>query len=856
VIQSGKRDAFFGARERVGGAMSSSIDLMAPGRARSRFKGPLVVWGNVLVLGWLAVAVALLATHERLGLPGWVAVHAFLLGCVTNAIVVWSEHFVVALCRAPAPPEQRMRLGLTGLNLAVVLVLVGVVVDAHWLSGTGATVVTVIAVMHTVHLVRIRRAALPGRFDYLIGYYAAASVALAVGAVLGGALTAGGLDWYAQLWGAHVHVTLLGWLGLSVLGTIVTLGPTALHTRIPDGASQRARRSLWLLVTGLAATAAGSLIGNVWVTVAGLLAYAGGAGTTLVPFGTALLRLVPWRSAPWQLAIALCWLLGALSTEAGVLLAERSLDGVSAAVDRVLPMLVIGFGAQVLAGSLTQLLPVVLGRGPAEHKRISGVLETAWLPRVITVNAAVVLILTGLPVWGWTLAAVGFGVFVVLALSVALPVAAHGALPATLSGTTPGLAVGLVAVLAAVGFAVSGADERAGNGTVRTVDIELRDMRITPSTVEVEEGTRVRLRVTNTDAAPHDLRLANGTRTDRLATGDTEILDAGVIISEVSGWCTVAGHRMAGMTMTINTTTTAHDPSPGGHGSQSTAEDAPTAGWEPWNAVLPPASAATVHRVELRVTEHEVEVAPGVRQRRWTFGGTAPGPVLRGKVGDRFEITLVNDGTLGHSIDFHAGALAPDKPMRTIEPGERLVYHFTAQRAGAWLYHCSTAPMSLHIANGMYGAVIIDPPDLPPANREYVLVGGQYFAGEPGSDDQTTKIAEGRPDGWQFNGMTAQYDHAHLTAKVGERIRFWVVNAGPGDQLSFHVVGGQFDTVYKEGAWTLPPGTAGGAQALDLAPAQGGFTEMVFGEPGRYPFVDHDMRHAEHGAHGLIEVTS
>ncbi|MEV1117100.1 copper oxidase, partial [Actinosynnema sp. NPDC049800] len=97
-------------------------------------------------------------------------------------------------------------------------------------------------------------------------------------------------------------------------------------------------------------------------------------------------------------------------------------------------------------------------------------------------------------------------------------------------------------------------------------------------------------------------------------------------------------------------------------------------------------------------------------------------------------------------------------------------------------------------------------------------------------------------------------DHAPLTAGVGERVRFWVVNAGPGDLLSFHVVGGQFDAAYKEGAWTLRPGTSGGAQALDLAPAQGGFAELTFPERGRYPFVDHDMRHAEHGAHGFVEV--
>jgi nitrite reductase (NO-forming) len=211
---------------------------------------------------------------------------------------------------------------------------------------------------------------------------------------------------------------------------------------------------------------------------------------------------------------------------------------------------------------------------------------------------------------------------------------------------------------------------------------------------------------------------------------------------------------------------------------------------------------------------------------------------------------------MGHGIDFHAGALAPDGPMRTIAPGERLLYRFTAHRAGAWLYHCSTMPMSQHIANGMYGAVIIDPPGLPAVDQEYLLVSSQLYLGEPGSDAQVTKIRAGRPDGWTFNGTAAQYDHAPLTVHTGQRVRIWLVNAGPGDTTAFHVVGAQFDTVYREGTWLLRPNdTTGGAQVLDLAPAQGGFVELSFPEPGHYPFVDHDMRHAENGAHGHFTVT-
>ena len=117
--------------------------------------------------------------------------------------------------------------------------------------------------------------------------------------------------------------------------------------------------------------------------------------------------------------------------------------------------------------------------------------------------------------------------------------------------------------------------------------------------------------------------------------------------------------------------------------------------------VLPPLTDERVHKVTFTVTEVPLEVAPGVWQTRWTFNGGSVGPTLHGRVGDVFEITLVNDGTMGHSIDFHAGELAPDQPMRTIPPGESLVYRFTAERSGIWMYHCSTHPMTAIVA-GMH----------------------------------------------------------------------------------------------------------------------------------------------------------
>jgi nitrite reductase (NO-forming) len=408
------------------------------------------------------------------------------------------------------------------------------------------------------------------------------------------------------------------------------------------------------------------------------------------------------------------------------------------------------------------------------------------------------------------------------------------------------------------------------------VEVRALDMRFEPASVEVRAGDELVLVVTNADDTTHDLVLDSGQASGRLAPGATERVEVGVVGQDVAGWCSIAGHRQMGMSFDIVVIGAAaqHDGSadPGDHAAMGSTEDdgasaagvlelggAPASGFVARDAVLTPAADENVHRVRLQVTEVEREVAPGARQTLWTFGGTAPGPVLHGSVGDVFEITLVNDGSIGHSIDFHAGALAPDEPMRTIDPGEQLTYRFTATRSGIWMYHCSTMPMSLHIANGMFGAVIIDPPDLPPVDREYVLVQSELYLGPQGGIADSAKILAGAPDAVVFNGYANQYDHAPITARVGQRVRIWVLDAGPDRPSSFHVVGAQFDRVFLEGAYTLggpeAPSATGGAQTLGLLPAQGGFVELVPPEAGRYPFVSHLMVDAERGAHGYLEVT-
>ncbi|GIH69949.1 multicopper oxidase domain-containing protein [Sphaerimonospora thailandensis] len=847
-----------------------------PTRRRSRAS-----WharANGVVLAWLALAGVAALAHGRLPAPEWLLIHVFLLGAVTNAIVTWTEHFAIALLRHSEPAQWVRPVRLAALNTGVVSVLYGATHGPIQVGIAGAAIVVGVIGWHVGILAVWSRRALGGRFAHVVAWYICAGAALITGGTLGGLMLAGWPPRVStmRLEAAHIHVNLLGWIGLAVLGTLFTLWPTVLRTQMADGSGAIARRSLRLAVPGLAVTVGGFLGGARWVAVAGLLLYAAAAALALVPFLRTARRRRPHTPAAWMLAAGTAWFVVAVLTDLSVV-ATRAADQVAHGIEPLVPFILVGFVGQTLLGALTFLLPVVLGGGPAALKRNAALLERGWIIRLALVNVAVPLI--ALPVPGrvsqfaWAAVLAALGAFVLLAT-----VTVARARGPRVSPTAGGVTVGVLATAVAVAVALSGgtgvtaqnsAQRTAQLGAgVQTVEVTLVGMRFSPGKIEAAPGTRLVLRVTNRDAQQHDLRLATGQQTPMLGPGQTATLELPPLTGPIDGWCTVPGHRAAGMTMRIEVKGAAGSgPATGSNpmdhmdqmdhaaaGPLNLAAPMST-GWRPYDATLRPAPGGTEHKIEIRAVQKEIEVAPGVRQRMWTFGGTVPGPVLRGKVGDVFTVTLINDDTMGHGIDFHAGSLAPDVPMRTIQPGERLTYRFRAEHAGAWLYHCSTMPMLQHIANGMYGAVIIDPPKLAKVDREYVLVQGELYLGQPGSTAQVAKMHDGRPDAWMFNGTAAGYDHAPLTARPGERVRVWVVAAGPASGTAFHIVGAQFDTVYKEGAYLLRPGDGGGSQVLDLAAAQGGFVETVFPEPGHYPFVDHDMRHGEAGAHGIFEVT-
>ncbi|MDF2846833.1 MAG: aniA, partial [Oerskovia sp.] len=876
------------------------------------------------VVAWLLATVVVAVAHRWIPASPWLLVHLQLLGAVTNAICVWSQHFTDALLsRRVTPASRRWQVArLVLLNVAVVATVAGMVTATWVVTLVGAVGVGVAVAAHGTALWRQSRRALAARFRVCVAFYVAAAWLLPFGAGLGATL-ARGLDeaWHTRVVLAHAGVNLLGFVGLTVMGTLMTLWPTMLRTRMADDAPRAARTTLVLMLGGLAAGVTAVLLAAPPVAAVGLATYLAGVLVSVRPLLTAARRRPPATFATWSAACALAWLVGSLATATGVLAFSGGWETATARVGTVTVPLVAGFAAQVLLGALTYLVPVVLGGGPAAVRSTTAVLERGAVVRVVLFNGALALFVLPAPSLVHVLASLtALGALVTFLPLLVGAVLAHrrarrtpfvpptaddvaaahtlgqdlraraGAArqgPPVEAVTGPrrkGLAVAALSVLllvAAGGVALdpaalgtgSGATSAAAGaagtvaatGRTTTVEVEAADMRFVPSEIEVPAGDTLVLVVTNTDTTVHDLALDTGRTSGRIAPGATESFDVGVVGRAIDGWCTVVGHRQMGMVLTITPTGggAVPDAAASGGAAPSAAEDldlmaTPGEGFTAYPAALAPAGPETVHRVRMPVSELVTEVAPGVTQRLWTFGGTAPGPTLRGKVGDRFEITLVNDGTIGHSIDFHAGALAPDEPMRTIAPGEELTYTFTATMSGVWMYHCSTMPMSAHIANGMFGAVVIDPPDLAPVDREYLLVQSEYYLGPQGGEVDMDRLATGDPDVVAFNGYANQYDAAPLPARVGERVRVWVLPAGPNRGTSFHVVGGQFDTLFSEGAYRLRPGNAeaGGSQVLGLAVAQGGFVEMAFPEAGRYPFVSHAMIDAERGAHGFFAVTS
>jgi len=293
------------------------------------------------------------------------------------------------------------------------------------------------------------------------------------------------------------------------------------------------------------------------------------------------------------------------------------------------------------------------------------------------------------------------------------------------------------------------------------------------------------------------------------------------------------------------------------------------------DAAVKPLVADQLKEVRLDTTHKVIEIAPGVKFSAWTFGDQVPGPIVRVRVGDRVKFSMTNrsnEPTPGisfaaapmmHSMDFHSAMVSPQDKYRSIAPGKTISFEFTPNYPGVFMYHCGTPMVLEHIASGMYGMMIVEPREGYPTkvDREYAVIQSEFYTK---LDPQKRKI-DGVPlyvlDGDRvrakaptytvFNGRYNGMVDKPLPAKPGERVRLFVMNVGPSNTSSFHVVGTIFDRVWMDGN---PDNQTRGMQTVLLGSSSGAITEFVIPEAGSYVMVDHHFANASQGAIGIINA--
>ena len=270
---------------------------------------------------------------------------------------------------------------------------------------------------------------------------------------------------------------------------------------------------------------------------------------------------------------------------------------------------------------------------------------------------------------------------------------------------------------------------------------------------------------------------------------------------------------------------------------------------------------ATV-RIDLETIEIEAHLDANSRYRFWTFNGTVPGPFQRVRVGDTVEVYLKNneESWFAHNVDFHAvtgpgGGASLGAPG----PGESYSFKFKALNPGLYVYHCAVSPVALHIANGMYGMILVEPEDgLDPVDQEFYVMQGEIYTEESfGSsgllNESYDKLIDERAEYLVFNGhVGALTDHYPLRAKVGETVRIYFGVGGPNYTSAFHVIGEIFDKAYLHGSLLTPPLES--VQTIVVPPGGAAIVEFKCEVPGRFVLVDHALSRAERGLAGYLFV--
>ena len=370
------------------------------------------------------------------------------------------------------------------------------------------------------------------------------------------------------------------------------------------------------------------------------------------------------------------------------------------------------------------------------------------------------------------------------------------------------------------------------------------------------EGQVVQITLLNGEGAEHDIVFPSQDAKSPRIVGrgaSTTIAFRPARAGDFIYFCSVPGHQLAGMQGQFLVL-----PQPP---AQTVVEAIISR--EPGDLPPPLASRApqTV-RVDLVTVELEGRLAEGTTFGYWTFNGKVPGPFLRVRVGDTVEVHLKNppESGLVHSVDFHAATGPGGGAAATqTEPGDEKTVKFKALIPGLYVYHCATPMVAHHIANGMYGLILVEPEGgLPPVDHEFYVMQGEIYTenafGQHGSQEfSVEKLLQERPEYFVFNGSVGALSKLHpLHAKVGETVRIFFGVGGPNFTSSFHVIGEIFDRVYNLASLLSPPLL--GVQTVTVPAGGAAVVEFKLDVPGNYILVDHALSRAERGLVGILQV--
>lgn len=509
---------------------------------------------------WLMTLVIAGLIHPILPEYRWVLIHLFTLGVITNAIVIWSQHFTEKFLHQRVDDAKRpaQLLKIRVLNIGIIITLIGQMSSQWMITSIGATIIGSVLAWHALSLAAQFRSAKRGQpFASAIVAYIASACCLPFGAFAGALLSkelSHGLQERVLL--AHTVINILGFVGLAALGSLSVLFAAIWRTKIMTNFTPWA---VGIIVLSLPITIGGILLNNGYLTAAGLSAYAAAWLLSMAGWGKASISKLSFSTS--SITTAPLWLIGSL-----IWLAAQAMmhHGELYHVEIPTIALVIGFGAQLLIGVMSYLLPSIMGGGASAVRTGTEILNTAGLFRWTVLNG-------GLAIWlltqnSWlrvvvSLLSIGALAIYVILLPRAVR-AQRGVITKKRDPITPpeqprfnqitaGISV-LALILAAFGGLNPGAvPVTSVNSDVYPVTITAGDMAFSPDIIEVPLGKTLEVTLINQDDMVHDLKFANGIQTGRVAPGDEITVVVGEITETMDGWCTIAGHRAQGMVLEV-----------------------------------------------------------------------------------------------------------------------------------------------------------------------------------------------------------------------------------------------------------------------------------------------------------------